>query len=110
MAFDALRNGAGTLNDFFEVSTTMGVLFWRAAEIDSSLAEIMKGGCTALQSCWRRYQSLGKFGFTGPEIADAIAALDVSEAITDASSPLQLMLAAQAAARHGKLFREAFEL
>lgn len=109
MAFDALRSGKGSMNDFFEVSTTMGVLFWRAAEIDASLAEIMKHGCTAMQSCWKRYQSVGKFGFAGPEISDVVAALDASEAITDASSPRQLIEAAHAAARHGQLFREALE-
>lgn len=109
MAFDALRSGKGSMNDFFDVSTTMGVLFWRAVEIDSSLAEIMKRGCTAMQACWGRFNSIGKFGFTGPEMADVVAALDASEVITDASSPRQLIEAAHAAARHGQLFREALE-
>ena len=81
----------------------------RITELDASLAEIMKHGCTAMQSCWKRYQSVGKFGFAGPEISDVVAALDASEAITDASSPRQLIEAAHAAARHGQLFREALE-
>ena len=109
MAFDALKNGTGTTDDFLNVSTTMAVLFWRSVEIDASLAEIMKRGCTAMQSCWSRYKAIGKFGFTGPEIADLVEAMDASEAITDASSPLQLIDAARTASRHGQLFNEALE-
>lgn len=105
MAFDALKSGAGTHEEFLYLSTTMGVLFWRAVDIDDGLATVMKRGALAMQSCWRRRQDTGRFGFSGPELIDLVEALDAAEAITDSSSPLQLANAARTAHRHGEIFR-----
>ncbi|WP_313080555.1 hypothetical protein [Pulveribacter sp.] len=105
LAFNALKSGAGTHEDFLYLSTTMGVLFWRAVEIDAALAAVMKRGALAMQSCWRRRQATGRFGFSGPELVDLAEAIDTAEAITDASTPLQLINAACTAHRHGEIFR-----
>lgn len=104
LALAALADGTGTLEDYKELATTVAVAFWRATDIDAALAASVKPGCDAMRSCWERHQRTDRWGFSGPELTDVTQALDVSEAVTDASTPLQMVRAAQAAHRHAALF------
>lgn len=104
LAFAALKSGDATIGDFQNVGTTVAVGYCRALDIDADLAADMRRAVEAMQSCWRRRRDFERWGFSGPEIAHVTRALDAAEVIHDASTPLQMIRAAEAAAKNKTLF------
>lgn len=90
-AFDRLKNGRGDQGDFDRVATAVNLAAVRAESIDDLLVQTMELAQDALHACKARYQQCGRFGFDGLGLQAMTDAMDAHEAITDASSPLQML-------------------
>jgi len=105
-AYERMRTGCGDEADFDRVSMMLNVALVRAEAIDAELVATVTRGQMACVRCKDRYLRGLPFGFDGEGLVDVPEALDVIEAITDASSPQQLKLAICEAYRrmtHGQL-------
>lgn len=92
-AFDRLRDATADTNDFDHVAMVINMAKVRALEIDATLADMLERGQDAMARCKERYYRLGRFGFDGPGLCQVLDAIDASESIIDASSPLQMRAA-----------------
>lgn len=88
--FKRCSDGTGTEDDFDHVAMVLNMCKVRALDIDDSLADTIERAQEAMGRVKERYQRLKRFGFDGPAIAQVSEALNVCEAIIDASSPLQM--------------------
>jgi hypothetical protein len=105
-AFERLRTGCGDEADFDRVSMMLNIGLVRAEDIDALLVETIVRGQMAFVRCKDRFLRGMSFGFDAQGLQDVPDALDVYEAIVDASSPQQLKLAIREAYRritHGEL-------
>lgn len=98
-AFERLKTGTGDTDDFDRVSMAINVAKVRALDIDAGLADSLECAQTAMTAMRARHGCTGRLGFDGPDLVAVTEAMDAHEAIADASSPLQMRLAAQAARR-----------
>lgn len=89
-AFDRLRDGTADTDDFDHVAMTINMAKVRALEIDATLADMLERGQDAMQRCKDRYFRMRRFGFDGPGLMEVTDAIDATESIIDASSPLQM--------------------
>lgn len=97
-AHERLVHGTGMQDDFDRVAIAINLAKVRALDIDESLADMLERAQDAMAACKARYLRCGRFGFDGPGLQIMAEALDAHEAITDASSPLQMHQAQQVVA------------
>jgi len=88
--FERLADGAADNDDFDRVAMAINLAKIRALEIDRGLADLLEAGQTAMTSVRNRHTRWGKWEMLATERAAITEALDAHEAITDASSPLQM--------------------
>ena len=62
----------------------------RALEIDRGLADLLEAGQEAMTAVRKRHDRWGKWEVLPAERVAIVDAMDAHEAITDASSPLQM--------------------
>ena len=98
-AFERLRTGYSNEADFDRVSMMLNIALVRAESIDAALVATITRGQMAFVRCKDRFLRGLPFGFDAGGLVDVPEALDVLEAITDASSPAQLKLAIREAYR-----------
>ena len=96
-AFERLRDGSGTEDDFGRVAMCLNVGLVRAEQIHPDLVAITQAGQDALARSSHRYRGGLRLGFDAQGLQDVPAALDAYEAVMDQSSPLQMQHAIQAA-------------
>lgn len=92
-ALDRLADGSADTDDFDRVAMHINIVKIRAMEIDEGLADQLELAQDAMGRCKQRWLQAKRFGFDGPGLAHVREAMDVAEAIVDASSPLQMMSA-----------------
>ena len=88
--FERLADGTADSNDFDRVAMAINLAKVRALEIDRGLADLLEAGQTAMTSVRKRQERWNKWDVLPAERAAIVEALDAHEAITDASSPLQM--------------------
>lgn len=88
--FDRLADGTADNDDFDRVAMAINLAKVRALEIDRGLADLLEAGQTAMTSVRKRQERWNKWEVLPAERAAIVEALDAHEAITDASSPLQM--------------------
>jgi hypothetical protein len=97
-AFEAMRDGMGTRQDWELLCEILGEAQIRAAEIEGvkggELAATLAPAINAMRRVRDRYHRVGKFGLDGPALHEIPAGLDVYDAILQASSPAQMANAA----------------
>ena len=93
-AFARLRDGSADNNDFDRVALAINLAKVRALEIDDTLAGMLTDAQNAMTALRKRKVRWGKWDMLDAEVSLVVEALDASEAIVDASSPLQMHLAA----------------
>ena len=91
VAFERLRTGCGEIAHFDLLAEAINANAIRAESIDADLLQVMKTAQSAVARLRARYLTHGKFGFDAEGLQAIPPALDVGEAITDASSPLQMI-------------------
>jgi hypothetical protein len=94
-AYEKLKTGAGTEQDYDRLGAAVNVGMIRAEEIDQFLVDIMMKAGEAMLSCERIRRKHGAFGFHGEDLLAVNAAVDAYESILSASSPLQMDAAAR---------------
>ena len=91
--FERLADGTADNDDFDRVAMALNLAKVRALEIDQALADLLEVGQDAMAAIRRRYDKWAKWEVLPAERTAIVDALDAHEAITDASSPLQMMAA-----------------
>lgn len=92
-ALDRLIDGTADTDDFDAVAMHINIVKIRALEIDEGLADTIERAQDAMGRCKQRWIERGRFGFDGAGLVAVRDAMDAAEAIVDASSPLQMMVA-----------------
>ena len=88
--FERLADGTADNDDFDRVAMALNLAKVRALEIDRALADLLEAGQTAMTAVRKRHDKWAKWEVLPAERAAIVEALDAHEAITDASSPLQM--------------------
>ena len=88
--FERLADGTADNDDFDRVAMALNLAKVRALEIDRGLADTLEAGQTAMTAMRNRHTRWGKWEMLVAEREAITEALDAHEAITDASSPLQM--------------------
>ena len=88
--FERLADGTADNDDFDRVAMAINLAKVRALEIDRGLADLLEAGQNAMTSVRKRHEKWAKWEVLPAERTAIVDALDAHEAITDASSPLQM--------------------
>ena len=88
--FERLADGTADNDDFDRVAMAINLAKVRALEIDRALADLLEAGQEAMTAVRKRQERWDKWGVLPAERTAIVDALDAHEAITDASSPLQM--------------------
>lgn len=88
--FERLADGTADNDDFDRVAMAINLAKVRALEIDRGLADLLEAGQLAMTAVRKRHEKWAKWEVLPAERAAIVEALDAHEAITDASSPLQM--------------------
>ena len=88
--FERLADGTADNDDFDRVAMAINLAKVRALEIDRGLADMLEAGQLAMTAVRKRREKWAKWEVLPAERAAIVEALDAHEAITDASSPLQM--------------------
>ena len=91
--FERLADGTADNDDFDRVAMALNLAKVRALEIGQALANLLEVGQDAMAAIRRRHDKWAKWEVLPAERTAIVDALDAHEAITDASSPLQMMAA-----------------
>ena len=91
--FERLADGTADNDDFDRVAMALNLAKVRALEIDDGLACVLECGQDAMKALRARRERWAKWDMLPAERAAVAQAMDAHEAITDASSPLQMMAA-----------------
>ena len=91
--FERLADGTADNDDFNRVAVALNLAKVRALEIDDGLASVLECGQDAMHALRARHERWAKWDMLPAERAAIAQAMDAHEAITDASSPLQMMAA-----------------
>lgn len=91
--FERLADGTADNDDFDRVAMALNLAKVRALEIDQALANLLEVGQDAMAAIRRRHDKWAKWEVLPAERTAIVDALDAHEAITDASSPLQMLAA-----------------
>ena len=89
-AFERLADGTADNDDFDRVAMAINLAKIRALEIDRGLADLLEAGQEAMTAVRKRHDRWGKWEVLPAERVAIVDAMDAHEAITDASSPLQM--------------------
>lgn len=89
--FERLADGTADNDDFNRVAVALNLAKVRALEIDDGLASVLECGQDAMHALRARHERWAKWDMLPAERAAITQAMDAHEAITDASSPLQMM-------------------
>ena len=91
--FERLADGTADNDDFDRVAMALNLAKVRALEIDRALADLLEAGQEAMTAVRKRHDKWAKWEVLPAERTAIVEALDAHEAITDASSPLQMLAA-----------------
>jgi hypothetical protein len=96
-AFEAIKNGTATTDQFDELAVSINTAKVRSESIDPLCEEICMVAQAALQRCRDRYLRSNQFGFDGMALQEIPPAIDLYESIMAESNPnlMQEALAVQ---------------
>ena len=99
IAFERLRTGCGTGDDFNRVSMTFNIGLVISERIDPSLVDIMIRGQASMVRMLDRYNRGLSLGFDAAGLVDVPAAINAYEDIADTQSAMQITQAVREAYR-----------
>ena len=88
--FERLADGTADNDDFDRVAIAINLAKVRALEIDRALADLLEAGQEARTAVRKRHDKWAEWEVLPADRSAMVEALDAHEAITDASSPLQM--------------------
>ena len=99
IAYQRMREGNGTDEDFDRLAAALNVSLMRAEKIGQPVVDGINAGLHALMAADRRNGEHGKYGFSGEDILAMNAAVDLYEDLVRKSSPRQMQEALNEAAK-----------
>lgn len=93
MAFEALKTGRGTQQDWSDIAAAINVVIIRSHDVDPRCVQAAEDASDALMRAWLRHQSTGAWGFDGPAITEIEVGITLHEQFCRLSTPLQMMQA-----------------
>lgn len=103
VAFEKMRNGAGTTADYDELCATLNTASKRLKVLGvTESIPVSNAAAEAMIRCRERYESWGKFGFDGPGMAAMQEALDLHSEVLAVSTEGEMMKAQIFDLRRGK--------
>lgn len=90
VAHRRLLDGTAEADHFLRLGCAVNIAAVRAEEIDRSLIDILDAAGAALNEGQALHERHGRYGLTGPGIAQLAAGIDAYAAILRASSPMQM--------------------
>jgi len=91
LAFDALKTGKGTEQDWSDLAAAINVTIIRSRDIDPLCEQTAGDASDALVRMYQRAGRTGTWGFDGPGIGQVEAGIDLHEQLCRLSTPLQMM-------------------
>jgi hypothetical protein len=89
-AYQRMREGNGSLEDFDQVAAALNVSLIRAEKIGQPVVDGINAGQQALMAADRRMGEHGRYGFSGPDLLAMNCAMDLYEQILRNSTPRQM--------------------
>lgn len=99
MAYQRMREGNGSDDDFDQLAAALNVGLIRGESIGQPVVDGIVKGQQALLAADARNGAHGKYGFSGPQLLDMNAAMDLYEDILRNSTPRQMQEALKEGAR-----------
>ena len=93
MAFEAIKTGTGTTDDFDELAVSVNSTMVRSESIDELCVQTCIIAQEALLRCKQRYLRTGRFGWDGLALQQVPPALDLHEEVMANSTPHQMTVA-----------------
>lgn len=93
LAYESLRTGVGSENDFHTLAAAINVTVVRAEAIDPLAEQTAIAARDAVMRCWQRHQATARWGFDGLALQDLPPALDLYDQLLALSTPLQMQQA-----------------
>ena len=93
MAFERIKSGSGTSNDYDVLIVALGEAKIRYAQIagnDNPAVDVLDTADAALLRTRIRWDKTGVWGFDGPALAEIADGLDLFEEVATNSSPMQM--------------------
>lgn len=87
LAWQSLRNGTGTAQDFATLADTINVALARSESIDATCVETCNLAIQGILRANDRHERLGRYGFDGPALQDIGLAIDLFRQILETGSP-----------------------
>lgn len=98
-AYESLRTGRGTEEDFHTLAVVVNVVLIRSEKIDPLMEQSAQAACAAMMRTWARHKSSGRWGFDGPALQDIPPVIELHEQLIALSTPQQMMEAMREAIR-----------
>jgi hypothetical protein len=98
-AYQRMREGNGTDEDFDRLAAALNVSLMRAEKIGKPLVDGINAGLQALMAADRRNGEGRGYGFSGPDLLAMNCAVDLYEEILRNSTPRQMQEALEEGAR-----------
>ncbi len=102
LAFEALRTGLGTENDFHDLAAAINTTMVRSEDVDPLCELTAVSARDALMRCWHRHERTGRWGFDGPGLSEIEAGISLHEELIRNSTPLQMIEALRIVMARGR--------
>lgn len=90
MAFESMRNGQGTVQDFGTLADAINVTLAHSRTINPRCIETCNLAINAMRRTHERYLRIKRYGFDGLALQDIALALDLFDQIVKLGTPQQL--------------------
>ena len=91
MAFDDLRHGKGTRQDFSTLVAIISVVIDRAKTISPKCLELCGDAMSGLERMQERHEKTGKWGFDGTAMQDMGAVIDLYRQLLELGAPGEMI-------------------
>lgn len=91
VAFECMRNGQGTTQDFATLADTINVALAHSRKIDELHIETCNLAINGLLRTHERYLRIGRYVFDGPALQEIAMALDLFQQIVQQGNPQELI-------------------
>lgn len=114
LAFERIKSGAGTEDDFHCLAAACNVSRVCSEKIDPLVKVVCLTATDALWRCKERHDKTGRWGFDGPALSEIVEMIDVFTQLAQLLKPVQLQDAMTEAMRRSRtgqgLHQPEFEL
>jgi hypothetical protein len=93
LAFDSIKSGKATINDYSTLATPLAVVGVLSEDIHPECVFVANKAIEGMVRCLERFQKLGKWGFDGQALQDIPVVIDIHEQFVRLLLPVQMVKA-----------------